>query len=133
MKYQCKRCNSEWVSREKRLTGAIPVQCPRCKRTDWWKEAVDGGTDGRSQDGEAVVAGGKRAAAYPAVDAVKPSRPRRQAVAFRGDAKPTTSLRSGNDAEESVKPSKGWFPASKCPHGWQNSFVCERNRGGCNQ
>lgn len=22
---------------------------------------------------------------------------------------------------------------SKCKHGWQNSFVCERNNGGCNQ
>ena len=25
----------------------------------------------------------------------------------------------------------GWFPNSMCPHGYQNSFACEKNGGGC--
>jgi hypothetical protein len=25
----------------------------------------------------------------------------------------------------------GWFPNSMCPHGWMNSFACEKNNGGC--
>lgn len=34
---------------------------------------------------------------------------------------------SGREA----KAAKSWFPSSKCRHGWQNSFLCERNGGGC--
>ena len=25
----------------------------------------------------------------------------------------------------------GWFPNSMCPHGWMNSFACEKNNVGC--
>ena len=31
------------------------------------------------------------------------------------------------------EPKGEWNPISKCRHGWQNAFVCERNHGGCNQ
>ena len=24
-----------------------------------------------------------------------------------------------------------WFPTEMCPHGYQNSFACEKNSGGC--
>jgi hypothetical protein len=27
--------------------------------------------------------------------------------------------------------SAGWFPNSMCPHGWMNSFACEKAGGGC--
>jgi hypothetical protein len=27
--------------------------------------------------------------------------------------------------------SAGWFPTEKCPHGYQNSFACEKDSGGC--
>jgi hypothetical protein len=33
---------------------------------------------------------------------------------------------------EAIPASRGaWYPTSKCPHGYQNSFVCERAGGGC--
>ncbi len=32
-KYICKKCGHVWISR---ITGR-PVQCPKCKRTDWDK------------------------------------------------------------------------------------------------
>ena len=35
MKLKCKRCESEWESKKVEATGELPVQCPRCKRTDW--------------------------------------------------------------------------------------------------
>ena len=36
--------------------------------------------------------------------------------------------RSPKAAEVMVK---DWFPVSKCPHDYVNSFVCEKNNGGC--
>lgn len=32
---------------------------------------------------------------------------------------------------EEATVSGGWFPNSMCPHGYQNSFACEKNNGGC--
>ena len=44
-----------------------------------------------------------------------------------GDGAGVAGEPGGGDAGE-VKP---WFPTSKCPHGWVNSFMCEKNDGGC--
>ena len=41
---------------------------------------------------------------------------------LRGDA--GSKVAAGKAAVE-------WFPNSKCPHGWVNSFACEKNGGGC--
>ena len=32
---KCKQCGHRWV---RRVMGKMPVQCPRCKRTDWNRE-----------------------------------------------------------------------------------------------
>ena len=29
------------------------------------------------------------------------------------------------------KVAAAWFPVSQCPHGYQNSFLCEKDNGGC--
>ena len=42
-------------------------------------------------------------------------------------------VRKGSAAKKGDTPavSAGWFPYSMCPHGYQNSFACERDGGGC--
>ena len=35
--------------------------------------------------------------------------------------------------ETKERDSVTWFPHSKCPHGYTNSFACEREMGGCSR
>ena len=36
-------------------------------------------------------------------------------------------------AQADPLPKSKCFPNSKCPHGWQNSFACEKGNGGCHR
>ncbi len=46
-----------------------------------------------------------------------------------GVAGPSGVAGSGSLVASAV--SAGWFPNTKCPHGYQNSFACEQAGGGC--
>jgi predicted transcriptional regulator len=49
--------------------------------------------------------------------------------ASRAEKRAKTTSAAKKSGETAV--SAGWFPNSLCPHGWQNSFSCEKNNGGC--
>ena len=66
--------------------------------------------------------------------AVQPRRVR--SVAGGGDGavagkEKRTKKGKGADISEKESVGAGWFPHSKCPHGYQNSFKCEENGGDC--
>lgn len=56
-----------------------------------------------------------------------------QAPVPMSESVPVKSSQVARHASVKSNPKKpeAWFPNSKCPHGWMNSFACEKNHGGC--
>lgn len=79
----------------------------------------DGGNGSKSSKGErGVRGGGKRLGSGKSAG-----------MDSTAGGKSGGGLISG--ASEITEAVKLWFPTSKCPHGYMNSFMCEKDNGGC--
>jgi hypothetical protein len=120
----CLRCESDWCFRG---TGR-PLRCGRCQSPYWDRARV-----------KVMVA----AVNVPAVPRRRPapstSRPVEPALTVNPDRvaverKAPVSVLPPVAVETAVKAESGgggWYPTSKCPHGYVNSFACRKAGGGC--
>ena len=129
----CNQCESEWVARPR---SRIPVQCPRCKRVDWAepKKGIKNASIIHEPERGVRVSIG-------AADRNRKQLPVRSGQGdvnapvvpgSRGNVLPPNEPRPTSKPQKEVA-STPWYPQSKCPHNWMNSFVCEQNGGGCHR
>ena len=103
----CKRCGEPWCFHG---TGR-PIRCGKCKSPYWDRERINGGN----------------------VEVMQTLRPADEAKGRQETAGHVGSRKRVPSVPEASEKVGEWSGTSKCKHGWQNSFVCERNNGGCNQ
>ena len=128
---QCNQCGKSWGARKPN-----PIECPYCKRVDWaepkkGKRAIHL-SEVREIPAAEMEALPKLAGPSIMAEGFPVTIPAPEPPEAVGTVKPQGKLRkAGSTAASLAKPQ--WFSSSKCLHGWQNSFVCEQNGGGCSR